>query len=173
MHESPEDIAHLDDLIDRSFAEAGPHLVSIATTERRLSGDAVCKRLTGMSLLALATVTSDGRPIVGAVDGIFYRGAFYFSSSRDSLRYRHLEVRPNVSATHLPGEHLAVTVHGRAVEIDLDGADQRGFRETVLEVYLPRYGDEFLTFLEAGVVYWRVDADRMFTFHAPELSRNP
>jgi hypothetical protein len=66
-----------------------------------------------------------------------------------------------------------VTVHGRAVEIDLDGPDQRGFRETVLEVHLPRYGDEFLTFLEAGVVYWRIDADRMFTFSAPKLSLNP
>ncbi|MEO8899269.1 MAG: pyridoxamine 5'-phosphate oxidase family protein [Candidatus Dormibacter sp.] len=173
MHETHEDIAHLDELIDRSFAEAGPHLVSIATPERRLRGDAVCEAVTGMSLLALATVTADGRPIVGAVDGIFYRAAFYFSSSRDSLRYRHLAVRPFVSATHLPGEHLAVTVHGRAVEIDLDGADQHGFRETVLEVYLPRYGDEFLTFLEAGVVYWRIDADRMFTFYAPEVSLNP
>jgi Pyridoxamine 5'-phosphate oxidase len=173
VHETPEDIAHLDDLIDRSFAAAGPHLVSIATPERRLSGDALCKRLTGMSLLALATVTADGRPIVGAVDGIFYRGAFHFSSSRDSLRYRHLAVRPHVSATHLPGEHLAVTVHGRAVEIDLDGADQRGFRETVLGVYLPRYGDEFLRLLESGAVYWRIDAHRMFTFHAPELSLNP
>jgi uncharacterized pyridoxamine 5'-phosphate oxidase family protein len=173
VHETAEDVARLDELINRSFAEAGPHLVSIATPERRLSGDKVCERLTGMSLLALATVTADGRPIVGAVDGIFYRAAFYFSSSRDSLRYRHLAVRPSVSATHLPGEHLAVTVHGRAVEIDLDGADQRGFRDTVLEVYLPRYGDEFLEFLDAGVVYWRIDADRLFTFHATELSLNP
>jgi hypothetical protein len=150
VHETPEDIALLDELIERSFAEAGPHLVSIATPERRLRGRAVCERLTGMSLLALAT-------------------AFYFSSSRDSLRYRHLAVRPQVSATHLPGEHLAVTVHGKAVEIDLDGADRRGFRETVLEVYLPRYGDEFLKLLETGVVYWRIEADRMFTFYAPEL----
>jgi pyridoxamine 5'-phosphate oxidase-like protein len=170
VHETREDIAHLDELIERSFAEAGAHLVSIATPGRRLSGAAVCARLAGMSLLALATVSSDGRPIVGAVDGIFYRAAFYFSSSRDSLRYRHLTVRPQVSATHLPGEHLAVTVHGRAVEIDLDAADQGGFRETVLDVYLPRYGDEFLELLETGVVYWRIDADRMFTFHAPELS---
>lgn len=123
-----------------------------------------------MSLLALATVTSDGRPIVGAVDSIFYRGAFCFSSSSDSLRFRHLAVRPQVSATHLPGEHLAVTVHGRAAQIELDSVAQRDFRDCVLEVYLPRYGDAFLKFLEAGVVYWRIDANRMFTFHATELS---
>lgn len=173
MHETEADIARLDGLLDRSFAAAGPHLLSIATPNRRLRGAALCERLTGMSLLALATVTSDGRPIIGAVDGIFYRAAFHFSSSRDSLRFAHLAVRPQVSATHLPGEHLAVTVHGRAVQIDLDGADQRGFRETVLEVYLPRYGDAFLKFLEAGGVYWRIEADRMFTFHAPELTLAP
>ena len=106
-----------------------------------------------MSLLALATVTSDGRPIIGAVDGIFYRADFYFSSSRDSLRYRHLAVRPHVSATHLPGEHLAVTVHGRTEQIDLYSADQRGFRETVLEIYRPRYSNACLTLIEWGVVY--------------------
>jgi uncharacterized pyridoxamine 5'-phosphate oxidase family protein len=170
MHETPSDTANLDELLERSFAGAGPHLLSIATPERRLDGRTLCERLTGMSLLALATVTSDGRPIIGAVDGIFYRAAFYFSSSRDSLRYRHLAVRPHVSATHLPGEHLAVTVHGRAEQIDVDSADQRGFRETVLEVYLPRYGDAFLKLLELGVVYWRIDADRIFTFHATELT---
>jgi hypothetical protein len=30
-----------------------------------------------------------------------------------------------------------------------------------------------LKLLEAGAVYWRIDADRMFTFYAPELSLNP
>lgn len=172
MHETAEDISRLDALIDRSFAAAGPHLLSITPPERRLDGRELCQRLTGMSLLALATVTSDGRPIVGAVDGIFYRGSFHFSSSHDSLRYKHLAVRPQVSASHLPGENLAVTVHGRAVQIDLNAAEQRGFRDCVLGIYLPRYGDEFLKLLESGAVYWRIDAERMFTFSAPELGHN-
>ena len=43
-----------------------------------------------MRLLALATVTADGRPIVGPVDGIFYRGAFWFGSAPDSVRFRHI-----------------------------------------------------------------------------------
>ena len=59
-----------------------------------------------MSLLALATVTADGRPLVSPVDGIFYRGAFYFGSAPDSVKFRHIRARPQVSATHLPGEHL-------------------------------------------------------------------
>jgi hypothetical protein len=119
MYETPADIAAMQDLLDRSHTAAGPHLQRIITPERRLSAEQVAERLTGMRLLALATVTADGRPIVGPVDGIFFRGAFHFGSAPDSVRFRHIGVRPQVSATHLPGEELAVTVHGRAAMIDV------------------------------------------------------
>jgi pyridoxamine 5'-phosphate oxidase len=105
---------------------------------------------------------------VGPVDGIFYRGAFYFGSSRDSVRVRHIHRRPQVSATHLPGEELAITVHGRAVPIDVRAGEHRGFRQTLLDVYVPRYGPEWERFLDGEAryggapVYARIDADRMF-----------
>jgi nitroimidazol reductase NimA-like FMN-containing flavoprotein (pyridoxamine 5'-phosphate oxidase superfamily) len=118
-----------------------------------------------MSLLALATVTADGRPLVGPVDGIFYRGSFYFGSSPDSVRFRHIRRNPYVSATHLPGEELAVTVHGRAVPVDVRSHHEAGFRQTLLEVYVPRYGSEWESFLESGPVYARIEASKMFTFH--------
>ncbi len=165
MHETPSDVVALQDLLDRSDAAAGDHLRSIITPERRLTADQVCTRLTGMSLLALATVTSDGRPLVGPVDGIFYRGAFHFGSSPDSVRFRHIRHRPQVSATHLPGEELAVTVHGRAVPVDIRSEDSVGFRRTLLEVYVPRFGPEWEEFLDSGPTYARIEADRMFTFH--------
>ncbi len=119
MHETSFDLAALQELLDQSMARAGGHLSSIITRERRLTAAQVCERLTGMSLLALATVTSDGRPLVGPVDGIFYRGSFYFGSSPDSVRFRHIRRNPHVSATHLPGENLAITVHGKAVLVDV------------------------------------------------------
>jgi nitroimidazol reductase NimA-like FMN-containing flavoprotein (pyridoxamine 5'-phosphate oxidase superfamily) len=165
MHETADDLAALQDLLDRSAAAAGPHLRSIITPERRLNAHEVCASLTGMSLLALATVTSDGRPLVGPVDGIFYRGAFHFGSSPDSVRFRHIRRRPHVSATHLPGEELAVTVHGRAAPLDVRHEDHAGFRQALLDVYTPRYGAEWETFLDSGPLYARIDADRMFTFH--------
>src|SRR6059058_3457726 len=115
-----------------------------------------------MRLLALATVTADGRPIVGPVDGIFYRGAFHFGSSPDSVRFRHIRDRPYVSATHLPGEELAATVHGRAVPVDIE---TDAFRQALLEVYVPRYGPEwehdFLESRDSGPMYARIEADRM------------
>src|ERR671934_901174 len=125
MHETPADITALQALLDRSYAAAGPHLLRIHTPERRLRAEQVAERLTGMCLLSLATVTADGRPIVGPVDGIFYRGAFYFGSSPDSIRFRHIRARPQVSATHLPGEELGVTVHGRAEMVDVGSGEFR------------------------------------------------
>ena len=161
MYETAEDLAVLQDLLDRSYAGAGRHLLRIHTPERRLSAAQVSERLTGVCLLALATVTADGRPLIGPVDGVFYRGAFHFGSAPDSVRFRHIRLRPQVSATHLPGEELAVTVHGRATAIPIED----GFREALLEIYVPRYGAEWESnFLDTGPVYARIDAERMFTF---------
>jgi uncharacterized pyridoxamine 5'-phosphate oxidase family protein len=164
MHETEADLVVLQDLLDRSDAVAGPHLRSILTAERRLTAREVSERLVGMRLLALATVTADGRPLVGPVDGIFYRGAFYFGSSPDSVRFRHLRRRPGVSATHVPGEELAVTVHGQAAFVDVSSPDQAGFRQTLLNVYTPRYGPQWEAWLDGGPAYARIDASRMFTF---------
>lgn len=165
MHETPADLIALQDVLDRSYAAAGRHLRRIITPERRLTAEQIADRLTGMRLLALATVTADGRPIVGPVDGIFFRGAFHFGSAPDSVRFRHIRNRPPVSATHLPGEELAVTVHGRAVPVDVHSDAGAEFRQTLLDVYVPRYGPQWEKFLDSGPVYARIEADRMFTYH--------
>lgn len=167
MHESPADIARLQELLDRSYSQAGAHLLSIHDPARRLDAGQLCRRLTGMCLLTLATVTADCRPLNGPVDGIFYRGAFHFGSSPDSVRFAHIARRPQVSATHLPGEELGVTVHGTAIPIDVRAPENAGFRETLLEVYVPRYGESWEEFLDSGPVYARVEAERMFAFAMP------
>jgi nitroimidazol reductase NimA-like FMN-containing flavoprotein (pyridoxamine 5'-phosphate oxidase superfamily) len=164
VYETPGDLEALQRLIDSSYAAAGPHMLRIHHAQRRLTAAEVAHRLQGMCLLSLATVTADCRPIVGPVDGVFYRGAFYFGSSPDSMRFRHIARRPQVSATHLPGEELAVTVHGRAVRVDVKAPEEVGIRKTLLEVYVPRYGPEWEQFLDSGPIYARIDADRMFTF---------
>jgi nitroimidazol reductase NimA-like FMN-containing flavoprotein (pyridoxamine 5'-phosphate oxidase superfamily) len=164
VHESPADLAGLQELLDASYAAAGSHLLSIHTPDRRLEAEQIAERLEGMCLLALATVTSHNRPLVGPVDGIFFRGEFYFSSSPDSVRFRHIRRRPQVSAVHLPGEELAVTVHGRAVSVDLEDEENREFRQTLFDIYIPRYGPEWERFIASGVIYARIVAERMFAF---------
>ena len=162
MQETAAELAALQGLLDRSWAAGGDHLRRIITPERRLTAEQVAERLQGMVLLALATVTADGRPIVGPVDGIFFHGAFHFGSSPDSVRFKHIRARPHVSATHLPGEELAVTVHGRASPVDVSAGE---FRRALLDIYVPRYGADWETMLDSGVAYARIDADKMFTFH--------
>ena len=165
MHETAADLDALQALLDRSYERAGPHLREITTPERRLDASAVCERLTGMCLLVVSTVSAGGRPVGGPLDGIFFRGSFYFGTSPDSVRFRHLRSRPWITATHLPREELSVTVHGRATPIDVNGERDGHFRRTLLDTYAPRYGEQWEQFLDSGVVYLRIDAERMFTFH--------
>ena len=166
MHESPAEVTALQQLLDASYERAGAHLLRIHTPERRATAEQLVERLTGMCLLVLATVTADCRPIAGPVDGVFYRGAFHFGSSPDSVRFRHIRARPQVSATHVPGEDFAVTVHGRAVPIDVRSPAEAGFRRTLLDIYTPRYGEDWESFLASGPVYARIEAARMFAFAA-------
>lgn len=164
--EQRDELHDLQQLLDRSMESAGAHLRSIITEERRLDATELSRRLQGMRLLVVATVSSDGRPLSGPVDGYLLHGAFHFSSSRDSVRMRHLAVRPAVSVSHVPGESLAVTVHGRAEIYDLmspAGAEQR---QAMLDYYLPLQGPSFAEWLEhSDALAARVAAERMFTFH--------
>ena len=147
------------------MAGAGEHLRGIITGERRLSAADLAGRLPGMRLLTVATVTADGRPLAGPVDGYFLHGTFWFSSGRNSVRMRHLAARPAVSATHLPGEELAVTVHGRAELLDLRDPAAAELRQAMLDWYVPRQGPEFESWLNAlDAVAARIEPAKMFTF---------
>ncbi len=168
MNERPEDLAELQIVLDRSYEAAGAHLRDITTPDRRLDAAQLAEQLTGMRLLVLATSTRDGRPINGPVDGIFHRGRFHFGSSPESVRFRHLRDRPAVSATHLPGEYLAVTVHGDAELIDVHAPEHAEFKQTLLEIYVPRYGEQWTQMLDGGAQYARIHPRRMFTFWMPD-----
>jgi general stress protein 26 len=165
MLETPEELDNLQQLLDRSMAGAGEHLRGIITGERRLSAADLAGRLRGMRLLAVATVTADGRPLAGPVDGYFLHGTFWFSSARNSVRMRHLAARPAVSATYLPGEELAVTVHGRAELADLRDPAAAELRQAMLDWYVPRQGPAFESWLNAlDAVAARIEPAKMFTF---------
>lgn len=167
MYETDADLKRLQDLLDSSYEAAGDHLKSIVTPERRMSAEETVELLQGMKLLALATVTRDGKPLVGAVDGHFYQGRFWFGSSPDSVRFRHIRERPWVSATHTPSEQYSVTVHGTAEIVDLESDELAGFRDYCVEIY----GEEWRNWGD-GAAYARIDAEWMFTFRfdGPEAS---
>jgi Pyridoxamine 5'-phosphate oxidase len=166
MLEKPEELDRLQALLDASMATAGPHLRNIISDERRLDARQLTDRLQGMCLLVLATSTVDGRPLAGPVDGYFLHGSFWFSSGRDSVRMRHLSARPALSATYLPGEELAVTVHGRAECHPMDDPACAELRQAMLKEYLPKQGPAFEEWLDnVDAVAARIVPEKMFTFH--------
>jgi hypothetical protein len=166
MLETPEELAELQALLDRSMTSAGPHLRDIITPERRLSATGLADRLVGMRLLVLATATADGRPLAGPVDGYFLHGRFWFSSGTHSVRMRHLAARPAVSATHLPGEDLAVSVHGTAELFPMADAACAELRQAMLDEYLPKQGPSFEEWMDnADAIGARIEPAKLFTFH--------
>jgi len=170
VYETVEDVAWLEDLLDRSYASAGEHLRSITTPERRIPADELGGILSGMVLLNLATVTATGEPRIGPVDGLFFRGRFHFSSSLTSVRYRHVLARPAVSASHTRGEALSVVVHGTAQLFSFKDPNESAFRDYANEVYLPMYGDMWMELADSDDVFSaRIQPSSMFTFRmAPD-----
>lgn len=168
MLETPEELAALQNLLDDSAAAAGPHMRGIFTGDRRLTAAELSARLQGMCLIAVATVTADGRPLTGPFDGYFLHGSWWFSSAPDSVRIRHLQARPGVSATYLPGEELSVTAHGRAELFDLHAPECADLRQAMLDFYLPKQGPAFQEWMDGleGGIGVRIDARKLFTFSA-------
>jgi nitroimidazol reductase NimA-like FMN-containing flavoprotein (pyridoxamine 5'-phosphate oxidase superfamily) len=164
MHESTDALDALQRLLDDSHTHGGAHLRSIFTPDRRLDAAQLCELLVGVQILNLATVTAAARPLVAPVVGLFFRGHFYFGSSPDSARMRHIRARPQVSAAHTRGEELAVIVHGSAHPIDIGAPEQADFRQDLLDAYVPRYGPDWEQWVESNGVYARIDPDRMFSF---------
>ena len=165
MHETPQEIAELQDLLDRSYAAAGPHLLSIHTANWRVSAKELCELLQGMCILNLATVNSKGAPAIGPVDGVFWHGRWFFGSSKHSLKARHIEVRPGVAVAHTRGEELSVTTHGVARALDKSSERALEFRAALVKLY----GEPTVAGHWKGeTVYWELEPRRMFAI-APKV----
>lgn len=156
MRETPQDLTWLQDVLDRSYASAGAHLASIHTEAARVTAEDLVSGMQGMQILVVATVSVDGRPLTGPVDGYLYRGRLCFGTSPEAVRTCHLGRSPAVSATHVRGETLVVTVHGQARPLDLHGADA-GF----VEVAAAHDGPGSEAFITANP-HWAIEPHRMY-----------
>ena len=160
MYETEEDLRALEQLLDGSYARAGSHLRSIWGEETRLRAEAVSAELAGVQVLDLATVTPRGEPRVAPVDGLFFRGHFWFGSAENSARFRNICANPAVSGAVTRGlETFLVIVHGHAVETDPRGPDADGFGDYPRELYDFDWDAEHPT-----APYARVDARTMLAF---------
>ena len=160
MYETEAELRALEALLDTSYASAGSHLRSIWGEETQLGAEALCAELAGVQVLDLATVTPGGEPRVAPVDGLFFRGHFWFGSAENSARFRNIRTNPAVSGAVTRGlETFLVIVHGRAVETDPRGPDADGFAEYPRELYEFDWDTAHPT-----APYARIDARTMLAF---------
>jgi hypothetical protein len=162
VYETDDDRRALAALLDDSYERGGPHLRSIFSPELRIHADELIELMRGMQLLALATVTARCEPRVAPVDGLFFRGHLWFGSSPDSVRFTHVRARPQVSATHVRGEELAVVAHGTATIVDVAAAEHGAFADYCVEIYGESWRD-----WGDGAAYARIDATTMFASRLP------
>jgi len=136
VYETDRDLDRLQELLDASYARAGAHLRSIWGEQTRLDARGLSEEMAGIQVLDLATVTFRGEPRVAPVDGLFFRGRFWFGSAASSQRFRNIRANAAVSASITRGlETFLVLVHGRAVETDPRGAEAEGFARMPRELY--------------------------------------
>ena len=141
MYESVEELDDIQQLLDRSYLNAGAHLRAVLTADKRLSARELCKVLSGVNVLDLATVSPSGAPMVAPVDGLFYHGRFYFGSAPNAVRIRHIRSNPAVSAACTIGIQLSILVHGTARIIDTGDDDYIDLHAYFREVYGSEYDD--------------------------------
>jgi nitroimidazol reductase NimA-like FMN-containing flavoprotein (pyridoxamine 5'-phosphate oxidase superfamily) len=144
MREIPDDLARLQRTLDQSYTAAGTHLRSVFSDERRMSTEQIVRALRGVFVLNLATIDGAGAPLVSPIDGLFYRGHFWFGFPPGAARIRHVRARPQVSAAYTAGEDLCVVAHGLAHEVEESDAAYDPYLEYAREVYGPAVWD-----------YWR------------------
>lgn len=144
MLESPDEVAALQELMDRSYSGASPHLREIVSGPRRLDAAGVLSMTTGMKVLSLATVTARGEPRISAVDGHFLHGTWTFGTDGRSIKARHLAARPAVSLAHVDGERCGIFAHGYAHRLCSQDA---GYAETIAH-WQDHYGSDPTTWGE-------------------------
>lgn len=154
MRETSEELHELQRLLDSSLAGSSEHLQSIVA-ERTMNADELIQTLTGMCVLALATVTASGEPRISGVDGRFLHGAWHFGTSLTAVKAHHLAARPVASASHIRGEELGVFTHGTVETMNPSGGNLDP-RWPELRAYLgDHYGDHEFDW-DNEVVYFRL-----------------
>jgi hypothetical protein len=152
VYEEPDDIAWLQQLLDRSRGKASEHLQSIISADRSVPARDLVERLSGMRTLALSTVSAAGRPRISGVDGHLLRGRWIFSTSGSSVKAADLRTRPAVSAAYLEGDTFGVFTHGKAEFLTADHAD-RGW----IEEHLTRHYGTSPSTWGPDIVYVRIN----------------
>jgi hypothetical protein len=159
VYETDNDLTRLQELLDRTFSRANPHLASIVSPERRLTARQVVRYLQGTKHVAFATVNERGEPRVAPLDGVFVRGRFTVSTGARAARLGHLRANPACSAVHMDGDVVGIAVNGAARILE---EGDPGVEE-VDRVWTEIYGSSPFSWGE-GVVFMVVEPSSMWAY---------
>ncbi len=158
MRETADDLTALQALLDRSFERASEHLRSIMTVPRRMTAPRLVAELPSPAVLNIASVTARGEPRLSAVDGHFFHGRWYFTTSGESPKARQLAARPSISASWTPRDGCGVFCHGTVAQ--LEAGDER---QMIIDHFAETYGQSPEEF-GIGIFYGRIDPTWMVGF---------
>jgi hypothetical protein len=149
MHETPEELATLQQLIDASFAAASDHLRAIMEPQRRLTAERIIAEVPSPAVLNVATVTRRGEPRLSALDGHFLHGRWYVTTAGNSPKAKQIAARSAVSASYTPRDGYGIFCHGDATMVEGDE------RQMLIDHCTRVYGRSPETFGE-GIAYVRI-----------------
>ncbi len=169
MHETTQEMAELQSLLDSSLARSTVHLRSIVT-ERTLTAEQLTQVLTGMCTLALSTVTAKGEPRISGVDGHFLHGKWHFGTARSAAKARHLAARPVASVAHMRGDDLGAFTHGMVETLNSEHGEPAADWPDLLSYFQEFYGSDAFDW-DKEVVYYRLHPHWM-TVYASDVTKS-
>jgi uncharacterized pyridoxamine 5'-phosphate oxidase family protein len=161
MHETAEDLAALQELLNRSLAgQKSPNMKELFPVKYALTANEIAALLPETVEVAMATVTPKCKPRVTPVDVFFFRGKFYHPADVGALRLSYLRSNPSVSLTYFDRDGNAIIVHGTVAFIN-----QQHPEFAVIDNFRQSVGRMSLREWSPTALYVRVDATHMFTKH--------
>ncbi len=114
MDESPETIANLQALIDRSYATAGPVIRRGHPPNWRMSATEFVGFWTEGRMASVSTTSASGAVHVAPFDPTLCNGRFYLRTGRDSERLKDHLANPRCAISSWEGPYRTVVVYGTA-----------------------------------------------------------
>lgn len=131
------------------------------TTTVLLAWEEVAERIAASPNYWLATTTDEGRPHLRPVDGVFVDSTLAFGGSPGTRWVRHLQARPDVSAS-LPDDDNAIVIDGTAVLVtDPDTSIASAVGSANVAKYPQHYGNDTSPVFRP---FWALRARRVYAW---------
>ncbi|MEM7366130.1 MAG: hypothetical protein AAF525_19110 [Pseudomonadota bacterium] len=166
MHETDQELATLQTLLNDSIERAGPHLRSMFRSP--MDATEVVSALSGILEVHFATVTPSGAPFVAPIDALFYRGQLWIGIPSKALRRAFVQRERRVSISYTRGTSFCLIIHGTAEAVGSDDPLVEQYERFSDGLYVQQYGEDWLDWAAKQKAegndgdLWRIRARRMF-----------